>query len=129
MTNQYSSFFQADTSSMCSKYMVDLEVEVETSPNHIYSLNFCSKRFYMGALGKKKSTLEERMRKSQQSHTQSGQRVYTEVEPVLPACLAGQGGSRLGSPPSHIRFFHPTLPKKYVEDIEFFYSPMRQIML
>lgn len=120
MTNQYSSFFQADTSSMCSKYMVDLEVEVETSPNHIYSLNFCSKRFYMGALGKKKSTLEERMRKSQQSHTQSGQRVYTEVEPVLPACLAGQGGSRLGSLPSRIRFSTPPSQKSMLKTLSFF---------
>lgn len=59
------------------------------------------------------------MRKSQRSHTQSGQRVGIEDRPVLPACLADQGyGSRLGSLHSYIRK-PPPPPEKSAEDIEF----------
>lgn len=101
---------------MYSKYTVDLEVEVETTQITFYSSIFCSKHSNMGTSGKNESTLKERKKKSQNSHTQSGQRVCKEEKPVLPACFADwASANRLGSLHSYIRNF----PQKYVEDIEF----------
>lgn len=61
-----------------------------------YSPISCCRHFYTGTLGKKQSTLKERMRKSPKNNTQSGQKVCIADKQVLPAWLADQEWQQVG---------------------------------